>query len=105
MGKIKDLLIDSTKDDLEMLRKMGFNEQVVGCFECKEKFILNDYYTKDYASSGLCPKCFSNTMRESYFEQERKAYETTNPSVELLTEIRDLLRDVLLEVTYANKGK
>lgn len=69
---------------------------IVGCYECHNLFEVNSSNEKDYSDSGLCPKCFSNAMRESYFEQERKAYETTNNTlVELLVEIRDLLKKVV----------
>lgn len=42
-----------------------FRVPSVGCFECKEKFILKADHLKNYNSSGLCPACWDKAMKES----------------------------------------
>lgn len=42
-----------------------FRVPSVGCFECKETFILKSDHLQNYYSSGLCPACWDKAMKES----------------------------------------
>jgi len=67
--------------------------ETVNCFECGEKFILEDGYDVIYNTSSLCPKCYDKAMAE-LFNPNAGIEAKMAQVVTLLEEIRDELRRI-----------